>query len=71
MFSTDDYFLQNGVYHYSQENLSEAHAWNKKRGERGIHVCVCNNNNFFIQFFERLFGPYHYQILMVPCISTL
>lgn len=41
MFSTDDYFLQNGVYHYSQENLSEAHAWNKKRGERGIHVCVC------------------------------
>ena len=34
VFSTDDFFYKSGsdVYDYTPEKLSDAHAWNRKRG---------------------------------------
>jgi len=49
VFSTDDFFMDNGVYKYDQTKIGEAHAWNIQRAEgamsRGVSPVVIDNTN--------------------------
>ncbi|XP_076868544.1 NEDD4-binding protein 2 isoform X1 [Brachyhypopomus gauderio] len=49
VLSTDEYFIQNGVYHYNPDLLGEAHAWNHRRArealENGYTPIIIDNTN--------------------------
>lgn len=49
IFSTDDYFVQNGIYRHNPQLLSEAHNWNQKRVfeavQMGISPIIVDNTN--------------------------
>ncbi|XP_026870018.2 NEDD4-binding protein 2 [Electrophorus electricus] len=49
VLSTDEYFIQNGVYHFNPELLGEAHAWNHQRAreafETGLTPIIIDNTN--------------------------
>lgn len=34
VLSTDDYFIENGVYMFEPDLLEDAHKWNQKRGDQ-------------------------------------
>lgn len=49
IFSTDDYFIKNGVYTYDVRKLSEGHMWNQRRVIAALHkatnpIIVDNTN---------------------------
>lgn len=54
VFSSDDFFMQNGQYIFDVQKLSEAHEWNQKRIEKAMQnnvpVIIVDNTN--TQFFE-------------------
>jgi predicted kinase len=58
IFSTDDFFMQNGKYQWSGSLLGKAHQWNKDRTEKamieGISPIVLDNTN--LKFSD--FSPY-------------
>ena len=39
ILSTDEFFVKNGVYKFDFTKLSDAHAWNKKRGK---YTAICS-----------------------------
>lgn len=45
IFSTDDYFIKNGVYNYNFKKLTEAHMWNQTRVLRALS---CNVNPIIV-----------------------
>ncbi|XP_046561488.1 uncharacterized protein LOC124270515 [Haliotis rubra] len=49
ILSTDDYFLRCGEYRYNQDQLTEAHTWNKQRAcdamERHVSPVIIDNTN--------------------------
>ncbi|XP_072526275.1 NEDD4-binding protein 2 isoform X2 [Salminus brasiliensis] len=49
VLSTDEYFTQNGTYHYKPDLLGEAHAWNHMRAkdafESGHSPIIVDNTN--------------------------
>ncbi|XP_073417209.1 rho-related GTP-binding protein RhoH isoform X2 [Dendrobates tinctorius] len=49
ILSTDDYFSQNGDYHYDISCLGEAHEWNHKRAkeafEKNVSPIIIDNTN--------------------------
>jgi len=55
VFSTDEYFYQNGKYVFDGAMLQHAHEWNKRRTfdamRDGIHVIVLDNTNIMRQHF--------------------
>ena len=54
VFSTDDFFTQNGQYHFDPQKLGEAHEWNRQRVEdavfKNVPVIIVDNTNS--RFFE-------------------
>jgi len=36
VFSTDDYFMEDGIYNWSVDKLKQAHQWNQKRAEKAM-----------------------------------
>ncbi|KAK2865657.1 hypothetical protein Q7C36_001713 [Tachysurus vachellii] len=49
VLSTDEYFTQDGVYHFKPHLLGNAHAWNHKRAkeafEKGLTPIIIDNTN--------------------------
>ncbi|KAK3737014.1 hypothetical protein QZH41_018399 [Actinostola sp. cb2023] len=49
VFSTDDYFIQNGWYQFDGTNLGEAHQWNQIRAREamqgGVSPVIIDNTN--------------------------
>ncbi|XP_067663295.1 NEDD4-binding protein 2-like [Haliotis asinina] len=49
ILSTDDYFLRCGDYRYNQDQLTEAHTWNKQRAcdamDRRVSPVIIDNTN--------------------------
>ncbi|EDO49718.1 predicted protein, partial [Nematostella vectensis] len=49
IYSTDDFFVNNGNYEFDLMKLSDAHEWNKKRAlkamEEGISPVIIDNTN--------------------------
>jgi len=49
VLSTDDYFMENGVYKFNPKKLKEAHLWNQQRAkeamENGESLIVIDNCN--------------------------
>uniref|UniRef100_A0A8C4QGQ8 CUE domain-containing protein n=1 Tax=Eptatretus burgeri TaxID=7764 RepID=A0A8C4QGQ8_EPTBU len=49
VLSTDDYFVQGGIYSYNPDLLSEAHEWNHKRAREAMDACkspvIIDNTN--------------------------
>lgn len=49
VFSTDDFFIENGEYIFDPYKLNEAHVWNKQRTkqalERGVSPIIIDNTN--------------------------
>ena len=41
VLSTDDYFTKGDLYEYDPDKLTEAHQWNRERGNR-VHTDLKN-----------------------------
>lgn len=54
VFSTDEYFIENGEYHFDSTKLKEAHLWNQDRAreamEQGKPLIIVDNCN--VRFWE-------------------
>lgn len=49
IFSSDDFFMDNGVYHFRSKGLKDSHLWNQSRTEKamenGERLIVIDNTN--------------------------
>lgn len=49
IFSTDEYFIKDGVYQYEYQLLAEAHLWNQRRAKEalaaGKNPVIIDNTN--------------------------
>ncbi len=49
IFSTDDFFVKDGVYNFDKEKIGEAHGWNQNRAksamDKGEPLIVIDNTN--------------------------
>lgn len=49
IFSTDEYFMRDGKYHFNPQLLGQAHDWNKRRAQAaislGVEVVIIDNTN--------------------------
>lgn len=46
VLSTDDFFIENGVYVFEPDFLEDAHKWNQKRGDWTLSRAVQNSFAF-------------------------
>ena len=49
IFSTDDFFMKDGLYQWEANKIAEAHEWNRNRVETAMQkeltpICACNTN---------------------------
>jgi NEDD4-binding protein 2 len=72
VFSTDDYFMQNGVYEFNPKKLQINHRMNKERTEKamleGISPIIIDNTNseaWEIKPYVELADKYGYEVKIV------
>ena len=72
ILSTDDFWIQDGVYVYDKARIGEAHRWNEERAfrafEEGVSPVVIDNTNitaFYMRSYVEVALRFGYEVVIV------
>ncbi len=71
IYSTDDFFMRDGIYVFDGKAISNAHQWNQQRTETALQQGKIYINYSFLRYYPSILYLYVYLSNLYPSIQSI